>query len=275
MSFRRLFEPHMNQLRMTRRSLMVSAVAAALPSTQAIASERRYRMKLIAGEPLGDDLRAGIDIELDPGWKTYWRMPGEAGVPPQFDWSASQNVSAVELLWPAPSRFIDAGGETVGYKGRVVFPLRVTPLRAAKAVQLGLSMFFGVCKEICIPVNARAELASWQADPVAEALLRSFEQRVPAQADRSSSLYIEHATANLVSGKLELTLTFATTLPADLEVFVESKYAGYFPAGRSSGSRTYSIPVAGPPDLQRLKGSMLKLTMVGGRLALEQEVTVD
>ena len=74
MSFRGLFEPRMNQLRMTRRSLMVSAVAAALPSTQAIASERRYRMKLIAGEPLGDDLRAGIDIELDPGWKTYWRM---------------------------------------------------------------------------------------------------------------------------------------------------------------------------------------------------------
>ena len=63
------------------------------------------------------------------GWKTYWRMPGDAGIPPQFDWSGSQNVKSVEVLWPAPQRFIDSGGETVGYKDRVVFPLRIVPDR--------------------------------------------------------------------------------------------------------------------------------------------------
>jgi DsbC/DsbD-like thiol-disulfide interchange protein len=264
----------MNLAMMTRRDLLCGGVALALLPSAATASERQYQLRLIAGEPSGGMLRAGIDIELKPGWKTYWRMPGDAGVPPQFDWSGSENVRAVEVLWPAPARFIDAGGETVGYKNRVVFPLRITPEKAAEPVRLQLSIFFGVCKDICIPVKAHAELASWQGDSAAEALLRSFEGRVPAKADHSSPLRVTNASVGIVGDKLELMLTLAGTPPDDLDVFVESTDTSYFRAGQRSGTHGYRITVDGAPDPRRLKGAALKLTMVGKNLALEQDVIV-
>jgi DsbC/DsbD-like thiol-disulfide interchange protein len=268
-------ERFMNALKLTRRSLVWSGVSAVLVKASAMASERHYRLRLIAGEPMGDILRAGIDIELAPGWKTYWRMPGDAGVPPQFDWSGSTNLQAVDLLWPAPGRFTDLGGETVGYKDRVVFPLRITPMQRGGAVALKLAIFFAVCKDICIPADARAELASWQGDPMAEALLTSFEGRVPVKTKESSPLYVSRASAALADGKLELVLAFAAPPPSDLDIFVESKDSSYFHAGRRSGTDTYRLPVEGAPDPQRLKGSTLKLTLVGQNLALEQDVIVD
>ena len=96
----------------------------------------------------------GLDIRLDEGWKTYWRMPGDAGIPPQFNWSGSTNVKKVEVLWPAPQRFNDRGGETVDTRDRVVFPLQIMPIDAGAEVKLELSLFFGVCQDVCIPGNA-------------------------------------------------------------------------------------------------------------------------
>ena len=71
-------------------------------------------------------LRAGVEIRLDAGWKTYWRDPGDSGVPPTFDFSGSDNVKSVTVQWPAPERFPDgAGGNSIGYVGRVILPLRM------------------------------------------------------------------------------------------------------------------------------------------------------
>src|SRR5688572_3192220 len=95
---------------------------------------------------------AGLEITLAGGWKTYWRLPGESGVPPQFDWSRSTNLAAVTVGWPAPRRFHDAAGETIGYRDRVVLPLRVAPVDPQKPVGLALSLFYAVCKDICVPV---------------------------------------------------------------------------------------------------------------------------
>src|SRR5689334_18069750 len=86
------------------------------------------------------DLRlgAGVEIKLAPGWKTYWRYPGDSGVPPRFDFAGSENVKSVEILWPAPHRFSDESGITIGYKNDVIFPLRIVPQDAAKPVLLRL-----------------------------------------------------------------------------------------------------------------------------------------
>ena len=263
----------MNRLRMTKRLLIAAGLAAAAMPAGA-ASARRYRLSLIAGEPRGALLRAGIDVDLEPGWKTYWRMPGDAGVPPQFDWSGSQNVRAVEVRWPAPTRFIDAGGESVGYKSRVVFPLRVTPERASDATRLRLAMFFAVCKEICIPAEERTELASWQADPAAEGLLKAFEDRVPTKADPSSPFRVGKASMNAAGGALKLRLTFEGKPPGDLDIFVESKDTSYFHAPQFDGGDTCELAVAGSADPRRLEGAALKLTMVARDLALEQDIIV-
>ncbi len=77
------------------------------------------RVRLVGGASL-----VGIEIELPEGWKTYWRTPGEAGgVPPAFDWSGSKNLASAQVLYPAPKRFSDSSGDTVGYKGTIVLPV--------------------------------------------------------------------------------------------------------------------------------------------------------
>ena len=73
-------------------------------------------------------IRAGVEIKLDPGWKTYGRDPGDSGVPPKLDFAGSDNVKTVTVLWPAPERFPDgAGGNSIGYLDHVILPLRITP----------------------------------------------------------------------------------------------------------------------------------------------------
>ena len=102
-------------------------------------------------------LLAGIEIALDPGWKTYWRTPGE-GIPPSFSWDESANLKAAEVLWPAPVRFIIADAVSLGYKERVVLPVLITPEDPAKPVSLNLDIAYGVCKDICMPVEAQLSL---------------------------------------------------------------------------------------------------------------------
>ncbi|SFG88206.1 Thiol-disulfide interchange protein, contains DsbC and DsbD domains [Palleronia marisminoris] len=104
---------------------------------------------------------AGLEIRLTPGWKTYWRRPGEAGIPPSFNWSGSQNVAAVRIHWPVPSVIRQSGMRSVVYEDGVVLPIEVTPKDATAPISLRLGVDMGVCKDVCVPVEAtaRAELS--------------------------------------------------------------------------------------------------------------------
>jgi DsbC/DsbD-like thiol-disulfide interchange protein len=101
---------------------------------------------------------AAVDLVLAPGWKTYWRSPGDAGIPPSFDWSGSDNVRSVRLHWPAPSVFHSNGMQSIGYHDRLVLPVEITPEDPSRPVRLKLRMELGVCDEICLP--ASLDLAS-------------------------------------------------------------------------------------------------------------------
>ena len=127
-------------------------------------------------------LLGGVAIQLQPGWKTYWRTPGNSGVPPRFDFSKSDNVEAVTVLWPAPKKFDDgAGGTALGYKQQVVLPLRIVAKNADKPVTLARSCGSAVCDKLCIPVEAHAELPlpAWQAPRTAICPMRSIPCRSP------------------------------------------------------------------------------------------------
>src|SRR5262245_37498258 len=87
----------------------------------------RVRLLASAAKTAGGSYLAGVEMVIADGWKTYWRTPGDAGVPPQFDWSGSTNAAAIKVLYPAPIRMREAGGEVIGYKKAVLFPLEVTP----------------------------------------------------------------------------------------------------------------------------------------------------
>ncbi len=103
-----------------------------------------------------------IQIELEPGWKTYWRNPGDAGVPPNIDVSASTNIAGAVFDYPAPERHDDGYGAWTGYSASTSFPVTFSIAAAGKPVQIEADLFLGLCQTICVPVQTRFSL-----DPLA------------------------------------------------------------------------------------------------------------
>ena len=180
--------------------------------------------RLIAGGEMDKAILAGVEIELDEGWKTYWRSPGDSGIPPEFNFSGSLNIEKVELLWPAPKRFNDSSGDSVGYKTNVLFPLRIIPLDADKPVQLMISAFYGVCSDICVPVQISDSLRipvsrdrdGWDAKRISKAL-----KQIPGA--HNASLHISGFEIGFDDqGKkfLEITVN-RTNQSTELEMFLE------------------------------------------------------
>src|SRR3974390_2143660 len=143
-------------------TLFVSAQSAAVHAEDASPWQRdgHSAVRLLAGSRSSAVLLGGIAFQMQPGWKTYWRTPGDSGVPPRFDFSKSDNVEAVTVLWPAPTKFDDgAGGSSLGYHDQVVLPLRIVAKNADKPVTLRAEVDYAVCEKLCIPVQAQLELA--------------------------------------------------------------------------------------------------------------------
>ena len=100
---------------------------------------------------------AALQIELEEGWKTYWRKPGEAGIPPRFDWRRSDNLDGIDISWPVPKQLPQLGFMTIGYDRSVVVPLIVTPDAPGDEVSLSGKIDLGVCKDICVPISLRVD----------------------------------------------------------------------------------------------------------------------
>jgi len=103
---------------------------------------------------------AGLQVRLAPGWKTYWRSPGDGGIPPRFGWQGSQNLDAAAFHWPVPEVFEDNGMRSIGYSTSVVIPVEIRVPNADAPAQMRGQVQIGVCDEICVPVllNFDAEL---------------------------------------------------------------------------------------------------------------------
>jgi len=232
------------------------------------------KLRLLAGAPEGagaDRVHwAGIEIALDRGWKTYWRSPGDSGIPARIDAAASRNLKAIELLWPAPERFVDEGGTTFGYKGRVVLPLRITPVDAAAPVILSLAIDYGVCETLCVPVHARAQLLLFGAGPDAAAVAQA-RARLPAI--RGGLVRQGEFGVHAVSLDGSALLVQATAAEGRAELFLEGPPELGLPAPEriaSGGNRAvYRLPL--DDRLRgRLAGQELVSTMVAGARAVEQ-----
>lgn len=260
---------------MNRRNAILSCLALPLiPGVARAGLKSHYRVSLIAGNYVDGRHLAGVYVELDSLWKTYWRMPGDAGIAPQFDWSDSQNLAAIELSYPLPRRYRDAAGETVGYKDRVVFPILVIPQDAANPVRLRLDLFFAVCDVICIPAKAAAaiDLALASADPAAAALIAEWRERIPRPVAAGAEQPVLQAIAATEAGRPVLLLELAQRFD---DIFVESATTAYFrkPEFSQDGSRARLL-IDGLKDAVALKGARLELTLARGATGLEQPVTV-
>ena len=141
------------------RHVLLCLILALLPPAAFAESHAVQGFQLLPGWRMEDGRHmAGVEIQLSPGWKTYWRRPGEAGIPPSFNWSGSQNVAAVRIHWPVPSVIRQSGMRSVVYKDGVVLPVEVTPKDPRAPAQLHLALDMGVCKDICVPVEAQGQV---------------------------------------------------------------------------------------------------------------------
>jgi suppressor for copper-sensitivity B len=130
-------------------------------------------------------VQLGLEIELDRGWKTYWRSPGEGGMPPRFGWSGSANVAGIAIAWPAPKRFDIGGMESIGYSDHVILPLEVALAKPGEPLALRLALHYAVCREICMLVEAKlaldlpAHAPQPGARPTNADAIARFQARVP------------------------------------------------------------------------------------------------
>src|SRR5438445_6849587 len=136
---------------------LAAALLASLTSLEARAEDAspwqrdgHSAVRLLAGSRSGAVLLGGIAFQLESGWKTYWRTPGDSGVPPRFDFSKSENIEAVTVLWPAPTKFDDgSGGYLLGYHNQVVLPLRIVAKNADKQMTLRANIKDVVFEKLC------------------------------------------------------------------------------------------------------------------------------
>src|ERR1700730_3167130 len=178
-------------------------------------------VRLLAGSRSGAVLLGGIPFQLQPGWKTYWRTPGDSGVPPRFDFSKSENVEAVTVLWPAPVKFDDgAGGTSLGYTQQLVLPLRIVAKNADKPVTLRAGINYAVCEKLCIPVNANAELAFASVASTQDGALSAALDTVPKPANVGdpNPLTIRDVKRD---GKLGVVVDVVSPDSGDINLFVE------------------------------------------------------
>jgi DsbC/DsbD-like thiol-disulfide interchange protein len=126
--------------------------ATALPLAAGDSFKMPVTGEILSGWKKADGTRiAALRLTLAPGWKTYWRKPGDAGIPPQFDWSGSKNLRGVGFTWPTPKVFLTAGMRTIGYSGVVTFPLTLTPRHTGEPIELNADLDIGICSDICVP----------------------------------------------------------------------------------------------------------------------------
>ncbi len=215
---------------------------------------------------------AGIEMKLEKGWHSYWRKPGDSGLAPRFDWSASRNVASVELKWPVPERFDEPDDSTFGYRDEIVWPVVVTAKNAAKPVTLVLSMSYGVCSNLCVPGEADLTLAIPAGAPHATAdaaAVQHYFARVPvAPADPS-------AISARADGK-HLVVHYRAAGEAP-QLIVEGPAGLWFgkpEAAREGDVVAYTVPVE-TSGTATLKGARIVLTLSGPATAVEAVRSVE
>lgn len=231
-------------------------------------------------------VRLGLEMTLKSGWKTYWRSPGDAGLPVEIDWNGSTNLASAKLRYPAPERFTLFGLETFGYGGTVILPIDATPATAGAALDLRAGVELLVCADVCIPYRADLALALPAGPGAASAHahdIARFDSAVPpvdATGAGANGLVVE--SADMRGGPSAALIVRARAEPAFAapDVYVEGPAGWSFakPLVRyAEGGRaaTLTVPATGGPGAVPMRaGSDVTLTLVDGPRAVERAVTL-
>jgi DsbC/DsbD-like thiol-disulfide interchange protein len=271
----------------TRRTLVLAATAfVALPfaahaqDASPWTRDSHAQIRLLAGSRNGPVLLGGISFKLDKGWKTYWRTPGDSGVPPRFDFSKSENVEAVTVLWPAPQAFPDgAGGTALGYHNDVVIPLRIAVHDQNKPVTLNANIQYAVCEKLCVPAQADLSLAFTSVASTEDSTLSAALDRVPKPANVGDPNPLTIRDVKRVGPKA-VQVDVVVPDKTEPKLFVEGpspdwalpvpKLAAHHPPG----VKRFVFDLVGLPTGVNPEGAALKFTLTGGERAYEFNVNL-
>jgi DsbC/DsbD-like thiol-disulfide interchange protein len=256
----------------------------ASPWDEGLQSAARLIAARATGTGAGLIYRSGIEVRLNPGWKTYWRYPGDSGVPPSFDFSKSENIKAVTVLFPAPSRFPDgAGGNSVGYKSGLLLPIHVVPNDPTKPVALRLKLEYAVCEKLCVPADANLELKLIGTQNTNDATVSAAEALVPkvAAIGDSGVPAIRSVHREAGAGKPKIVADVAAPAGVSAILFAEgpnAKWALPLPEpvpGAPAGLQRFAFDLDGLPPGESGAGAILRLTAVAGDKAIEAVFRLD
>ena len=270
-----MFAPMCQRL-LTRLALILALLlpATAAPAQMMTSLADIARVSVLPGWRTDAGTRmAGLKIELAEGWKTYWRSPGEAGIPPTLDLQGSDNLAGLRIHWPTPSLFTVSGLRSIGYKGTVVIPIELKPADPAAPIRLNGRLDLGVCADVCVPVSVPVA-ADLPPDGTEDPAIRASLDRRPVAAARAGLRAISCAVEPIADG---LRLSARITLPRqgrdELAVFElpdKSIWISQAETRRRGDTLTASadlVPADGRPFL--LNRSELLVTVIGDGRAVE------
>lgn len=258
---------------------LLMASAAQAEDASPWQADSHSQIRLLAGSRTGPVMLGGIAIQLEPGWHTYWRNPGDSGVPPRFDFAKSENLDSVTILWPAPIKFDDgAGGESLGYVKQVLLPMRVVAKDAGKPVIVRAAISYAVCDKLCVPVEANAELAFTSVASTEDAALTAALDTVPKPATMGDANPLSVRDIKR-DGKNVLVDVVAPEGKAP-NLYVEGPTADWalpipqLDKHSPAGVKRFSFALDGLPSGASADGAALKLTLVGTDKSYEYNVTL-
>jgi DsbC/DsbD-like thiol-disulfide interchange protein len=216
---------------------------------------------------------AGLLIRLAPGWKTYWRSPGSAGIPPQLQMRDRRGLQGVQLFWPVPDIFYTAGYRSIGYYDEVLLPLQVNLAPGQGELRIRGSISIGACLDVCLPVSLdfRGTLQPGGApDPritaaLADRALTAIEAGVGTVICRLTPI----ADGMRVQARIPVARQGATEVVV-FELPDEGTWISESEATRSGGTLTATADIipadAGPFAMDR---SSLRMTVIGDGTAID------
>ncbi|HEX3973292.1 MAG TPA: protein-disulfide reductase DsbD domain-containing protein [Stellaceae bacterium] len=250
--------------------------AADAASPWYVTEQGRVRLIASAADP-GDaaSVGLGLQFEMAPHWKIYWRSPGDAGFPPQIDWAGSSNLGDTTMAWPAPERFSVQGLETAGYSGAVVLPITAKIVQPGQPLHLKAHLSYLICSEICVPRDTDLALDLPSGGQGYAALIDQYRAQVPGDG---SAAGLSLTSAVLRPGaKAALDLTIASKNPlAAPDAFIEGVDDAVFGAPsvleRAATTTVLRLPIGG--NARDLIGRNLTVTLVDGPRSMTAPVTV-
>lgn len=266
-------------------AVALAALCSSLPAAAGVgpwANGSKAKVRILS-EGIGPDgrLAAGIEIVLPPGWKTYWRDPGTAGVAPKIDFAPSENVTGAEVAFPVPHRSDDGFSVTNVYEERVVLPVSIVIADPAKPVELSVKLDLGVCEAVCIPdhIEARLSVPPGEGDAAAAKILAAARALLPGAPEPGTFAVEGVSRSGGTEGKPIFRIRTAVPAGTDPVLFIEGPgdWSSYAPAvaSRDGDKVVYDVKFSRTGSKTPIVGVRFRITISAGGKAIEQTVGLD